>query len=165
MSMMVKQVIDPKWPLKGKGVQLAQWARAADDRLSAIYAAMDELVQRTRTIEGRRFSLMVNKLRDARQLRWRFMAVTEGSAGRHATWDKIELLLPEFSAVLAQWYGEANELALVLNHQEQVARYECKTVQRLLQGRARIKTQVYTGEVGRGAGGGRQRGFLAQQSK
>lgn len=157
MTEMVKQVIDPKGPLKGKGVSLAQWERQARDHLTQIYADMDELVQRTRAIEGRRFGLMVNKLRAARQLRWRFMSTKEGGTGRHATWERVEQLLPELSPVLAQWYSEINEQAVVLNHQEQVARYECKTVERLRNGRPLRQPVKFNGDIGRGVGGGRPR--------
>lgn len=154
-GMMVKQVLDPKGPLKGKGGALAQWRREAEDRLAAFYRQMDDLAQQTRAVEGRRFGLMVYKLRDARQLRWRFTSVSEGTVGRHATWERIEALLPDFSPVLAQWYRDMHDLALVLNHQEQVARYEIKTINRLIAGRPRVDVKSYRGDLGRGFGGGR----------
>jgi hypothetical protein len=154
--MMVKHVIDPKGLLKGKGGALAQWRKEAEDRLAAFYRQMDDLAQQTRAVEGRRFGLMVYKLRDARQLRWRFTSVSEGTVGRHATWERIETLLPEFSPVLAQWYRDMHDLALVLNHQEQVARYEIKTIDRLMAGRQMVELKSYRGYLGRDFCGGRR---------
>lgn len=153
----VNQVMDPKGLLKGKGAGLAQWDREARDRLAAVRADMAQLAEATRTIEGRRFGLLVNKLRDAQQLRWRFTSVVDAGASRHTTWQRVEALLPTLSPVLAQWYREVNELALILNHKEQVARYEVKTTARLLEGLPRTERLNFTATVGRGFGGGRPR--------
>lgn len=152
----VIQMLDLKGPLKGKGAYLAQWRRDAEDRLAEIYAQMEELAQRTRVVEGRRFSLQVHKLRNAKQLRWRFGSAAEGVASRHATWERIAQLLPEFNQVLASWYESLNELAQVLNAQEQVLRYECKTVQRLTTGAVmKIRVRAFEGEMGHGVAGSR----------
>lgn len=154
---MVKPMIDPKGPLKGKGVSLAQWDRDAKDQLAQIRAEMVELMELTRTIEARRFGLMLYKLRAAHQLRWRFTSkLDNGGQGRHATWEALQPLLPQLSPVLASWYEEVNALAVVLNHKEQVARYQCKTVQRLLDGKVTKDLRLH-GTVGRGVGGGRPR--------
>lgn len=154
---MVDQMIDPKVPLKGKGGALAQWRREAEDRLAAMYRQMDDLARQTRAVEGRRFGLMVYKLRDARQLRWRFTSVSEGTVGRHATWERIDAILREFSPVLAQWYRDMHDLALVLNHQEQVARYELKTINRLMAGHHGVELKSYRGYLGRDFRGDRHK--------
>jgi hypothetical protein len=143
-------VHDLKGPLKGKGGTLAQWRREADKQLRDIWAAMDELALECSTIVGRTFGLKVYPVRDGRQLRWRL------TSGRHATWDRVEPLLVSLAPGLAQWYQQAQEVAQILNHREQVARYELKTVDRLINGSSR-QPRPYRGEVGRGAGGGRKR--------
>lgn len=146
----VKQVIDLKGPLKGKGGSLAQWRADTEARLAEVYAEMAQLSAESKSIEGRRFGLNVYTLRIARQLRWRMTNST------HATWTKIEPLLPSLSPGLAQWYRQAQEVAQILNHREQVLRYELKTVERLISVGARVPL-AYRGSVGRGIGGGRPR--------
>lgn len=124
----VNQVYDHKGPLKGKGGALAQWQREATDRLAQVHVAMERLAQSTQTVEGRRWSLFLHRSRgEARQARWRMRSARR----EHTTWERIEPLLLELPPSLAQWYVEANELAQVLNHREQVVRYEVKTVRRL----------------------------------
>lgn len=146
----VKQVIDLKGPLKGKGGSLAQWRDDTLARLQEVYAAMGELSLESKSVEGRRFGLNVYTLRDARQLRWR---MTNSS---HATWAVIEPMLSDMAPGLAQWYRQAEQVAQILNHREQVLRYELKTVDRLATVGART-AQSYRGTVGRGVGGGRPR--------
>jgi hypothetical protein len=145
----VNQVIDLKGPLKGKGGSLAQWGTDCETRLQEVYAAMAQLAGESASIEGRRFGLHVYKLRDARQLRWRL------TNSRHATWKTVEPMLGGLSPGLADWYRQAEEVAQVLNHREQVLRYEFKTVQRLKTVGARGAHYSYTQTVGRGVGGGR----------
>jgi len=138
----VKQVIDRKGPLKGKGGALAQWRREALERLASVHQAMDSLAQTVRGVKGRRWNLNVYTLRaKARQLRWR----ETGAERRHALWERIEPELSQLPPGLAQWYRETEELAQILNHKEQVARYELKTVARLLNGKPRV-ARTYTGE-------------------
>ena len=128
MVVSVKQVIDDKGPLKGKGGALAQWQREATDRLAQVHVAMERLAQSTQSVVGRRWGLYLYRLREpARQVRWRMRS----ARWEHTTWERIEPLLTELPPGLAQWYVETNELAQVLNHQEQVVRYELKTVRRL----------------------------------
>ncbi|MBL8344910.1 MAG: hypothetical protein JNN03_05680 [Rubrivivax sp.] len=149
----VKPVVDPKGPLKGKGGSLAQWRADAHERLQQVYAAMHQLAAESRSIAGRSFGLNVNTLRDGRQLRWRM------TSGRHATWERIGPLLDAQPAGLARWYRQAQEQALILNHREQVLRYEVKTVDRLIALGAPREARAYRSIVGRGAGGGRPQGM------
>ncbi|MGM9489540.1 hypothetical protein [Ideonella sp. YS5] len=131
---MVKQMIDRKGPLKGKGETLAQWHREAGEKLAAVHRAMDALAQSVREVKGRRWNLNVYKLRTkAHQLRWR----ETGIGRRHSLWERIEPELSLLAPGLAQWYRETEEMAQILNHKEQVARYELKTITRLLEGRPR----------------------------
>lgn len=147
---MVKQVIDLKGPLKGKGGSLAQWLADTEDRLREVYSEMEQLALESRSIEGRAFAMYIYKLRDARQLRWRL------GTGSHATWAKVERRLADMAPGLAQWYRQAEEVAQILNHREQVLRYEIKTVQRLMTVGARpLRTGAYISKVGQGVGGGR----------
>lgn len=148
--MSVMQVCDAKGPLKGKGAGgLAQWRREVEDRLDAVRRDMEALAQESTGIASRRFGLKVYAVRDGRQLRWRM------TSGQHATWNVIEPQLRDVSLALAQWYRDAQELALILNHKEQAIRYELKTVIRLLEtGKPRASVS-YRASVGRGAGGGR----------
>ena len=53
----VKQVIDLKGPLKGKGGSLAQWRADTEARLAEVYAEMAQLSAESKSIEGRRFGL------------------------------------------------------------------------------------------------------------
>lgn len=145
----VNHVIDLKGPLKGKGGSLAQWRTECESRLQEVYAAMAQLASESASIEGRRFGLHVYKLRDARQLRWRL------TSSRHATWKTVEPMLAALPPGLADWYRQAEEVAQVLNHREQVLRYEFKTVERLKTVGARAAHYGYTQTVGRGVGGGR----------
>jgi hypothetical protein len=145
----VNHVIDLKGPLKGKGGSLAQWRADCETRLQEVYAAMAQLASESASIEGRRFGLHVYKLRDARQLRWRL------TNSRHATWKTVEPMLGVLSPGLSDWYRQAEEVAQVLNHREQVLRYEFKTVERLKTVGARGAHYSYTQTVGRGVGGGR----------
>ncbi len=137
---MVKQVIDLKGPLKGKGGSLAQWLKDTQDRLQGLYGEMDQLTRESRSIEGRAFAMYVYKLRDARQVRWRM------STGTHATWAKVEQRLRDMAPGLAQWYRRAEDVAQILNHREQVLRYELKTVKRLMTVGARpLRTKAAIG--------------------
>lgn len=145
----VKQVIDLKGPLRGKGGSLAQWRTECEAKLREVYAAMAQLSGEATSIEGRRFGLHVYKLRDARQLRWRL------TNSRHATWKTVEPMLSALAPGLAEWYRQAEEVAQVLNHREQVLRYELKTVERLKTVGARGAHYSYVQTVGRGVGGGR----------
>lgn len=130
----VTWVMDRKGPLKGKGGALAQWHRVAAHRLASVHGAMEALAQSTRAVQGRRWSLHVHKLRTpARQVRWREVSPTRP----HTVWERIEPQLSQLAPGLAQWYRETQEIAQLLNHQEQVARYEVKTVARLLGGRCK----------------------------
>ena len=144
----VNQVIDLKGPLKGKGGSLAQWRSDTECRLGEVYKAMAQLSEESKTIEGRQFGLHVYSLRDARQLRWRM------TNSKHATWAKVQVLLDQMAPGLAQWYRQAEEVAQVLNHREQVLRYELKTVERLITVGDR-RPISYVATVGRGAGGGK----------
>lgn len=145
----VNPLLDPKGPLKGKGESLAQWRTDAHERLQQVYAAMHQLAAESRSIAGRSFGLNVYTLRDGRQLRWRMIS------GRHATWERIEPMLDAQPAGLARWYRQAQDQALILNHREQVLRYEAKTVTRLIALGAARASRAYRSTVGRGAGGGR----------
>ena len=148
---LVKQVIDLKGPLKGKGATLAQWRDAVQERMAQTRGAMQALSLETKAIEGRRFALMVYSLRgQAQQLRWRM------TNSQHATWARIQPLLDTLPPGLARYYVQAEELAQILNHQEQAERYEIKTVVRLTDGRKRSAV-AYTSTVGQGIGGGRPR--------
>jgi hypothetical protein len=64
-------------------------------------------------------------------------------------------MLGVLSPGLSDWYRQAEEVAQVLNHREQVLRYEFKTVERLKTVGARGAHYSYTQTVGRGVGGGR----------
>jgi hypothetical protein len=131
---MVKQVIDRKGPLKGKGGALAQWHREAVEKLATVQQAMGALAQSARDVKGRRWNLNVYKLRTkAHQLRWR----ETGSSRRHTLWERIQPELAQLAPGLAQWYHETEEVAQILNHKEQVARHELKIITRLLEGRPR----------------------------
>ncbi|MFT3819796.1 MAG: hypothetical protein QM750_19660 [Rubrivivax sp.] len=145
----VKQVIDDKGPLKGKGWTVRQWRDDAQSRLDQIYAEMAILVAETSSIAARTVGLKLYSLRHARQLRWRF------TNGRHATWPQVEPSLAQMSPALAQWYREAQEAAQVLNHREQVVRYEIRTVERLLLYGKEREARPYKATVGTGFGGGR----------
>jgi hypothetical protein len=140
---MVKQLVDRKGPLKGKGGALAQWHREAVERLAAVHQAMDTLAQSVREVQGRRWNLNVYKLRTkAKQLRWR----ETGADRKHGLWERIERELSQLPPGLAQWYREIEEMAQILNHKEQVARYELKTVTRLLSGKPPREAREYVGE-------------------
>ena len=144
----VKQVIDLKGPLKGKGETLAQWRSDAVDRLAQVYRDMAVLAAESKTVEGRQWSLNVYILRDSRQLRWRM------TDSRHATWARIEPLMKSLPPGLVRWYTQADEVAQILNHREQVIRYEANTVERLMNRKLRVP-RAYVGDKGRGVGGGR----------
>jgi hypothetical protein len=149
-QVIVKQVIDLKGPLKGKGGSLAQWLKDTQGRLQELYAEMEQLTLESRSIEGRAFAMYVYKLRDARQLRWRL------ATGKHATWNTVQQRLSDLAPGLAQWYRQAEDVAQILNHREQVLRYEEKTVKRLMTVGARpLRTKSYSSSVGQGVGGGR----------
>ena len=102
-------------------------------------------------VEGRRFGLYVYGLRSGRQLRWRM------TNSAHATWERVEPLLDKVLEGLAQWYRQAQVVAQILNHREQVLRYELKTVERLSSAGGMRVPRDYRMSVGRGAGGGRPR--------
>lgn len=155
----VNQLFDSKGPLKGKGWTVRQWRQEAQDRLEQLYALMLELVAETDSIAGRSFGLRLYALRDARQLRWRFRQ------GQHATWARIEPQLAQMSPALAQWYRQAQESAQILNHREQVARYELKTVDRLINLGQDRAVKEYRSTVGRGFGGGRPGKMAAADSR
>lgn len=149
-DVIVKQVIDLKGPLKGKGGSLAQWLADTKARLQEVYGEMEQLALESRSIEGRTFAMYIYKLRDARQVRWRL------GTGSHATWAKVERRLADMAPGLAQWYRQAEDVAQILNHREQVLRYELKTVQRLMTVGARpLRADKSVGRVGQGVGGGR----------
>lgn len=132
-QMGVTQGVDRKGPLKGKGGALAQWHRQAAHKLATVHHAMQVLAQATREVQGRRWSLQVHRLRDtARQLRWREVSPPRS----HTVWECIEPELSQLAPGLAQWLRETQDSAVLLNHQEQVARYELKTIARLLGSRA-----------------------------
>jgi hypothetical protein len=140
---MVKQLVDRKGPLKGKGGALAQWHREAVERLEAVHQAMNTLAQSVRTVQGRRWSLNVYRLRtNAKQLRWR----ETGADRKHSLWDRVERELSQLPPGLAQWYREVEATAQILNHKEQVARYEMKTVMRLVKGKPPREAREYIGE-------------------
>jgi hypothetical protein len=153
----VSQVLDYKGPLKGKGGSLAQWEQDVTDRLAQLYQEMAQLADESTSIEGRRFGLKVYKLRASRQLRWRM------TTSAHATWKKVEPMLKDLGDGLAQWYRQAQEVAQILNHREQVLRYELKTVQRLATVGARAP-HAYRTTVGRGFGGGRPTNIVAENN-
>ena len=117
-----------KGPLKGKGVDLRQWLRLAEDRLADVHRQMIELRDETKMVDNRQASLDIYYLkhRDQRTLRWRL------SGGRHATWELVRPLLKSMNATDAQGYIEWNERAMILNVLEQSARYEMRSVQRLI---------------------------------
>lgn len=147
-EIVVNQVADLKGPLKGKGGSLAQWKDEVLDKLERLHAEMAMLSNESGSIQGRSFSLKVYSLRSSRQLRWRM------TSSKHATWSRIELLLPNLSPGLVDWYQAAQVVAQILNHREQVLRYELKTVERLMATGPRVARQ-YRSSVGRGVGGGR----------
>ena len=154
----VNQVIDLKGPLKGKGGSLAQWHGDVKARLEQVHQEMALLTSECRSIQGRTFGLYVYGLRTGRQVRWRM------TNGAHATWGRVEPLLAQLGGGLVHWYRQAQLLALVLNHREQVLRYELKTVLRLMAAANESdgscgarKAREYRMSVGRGAGGGRPR--------
>lgn len=143
---------DPKGPLTGKGPSLVRWRDDANTRLQRLHAEMEQLSAQSRSIAERSFGLMVYALRHGRQLRWRM------TSGRHATWERILPLLASQPAGLARWYRTAQDQALILNHREQVLRYEVRTVERLMELGQPRQPRSYMASVGRGAGGGRGRG-------
>lgn len=145
----VNQVFDDKGPLKGKGWTVRQWRDDARSRLEQVYSQMAELVAETDSIVGREFGLKLYALRDAKQLRWRF------TRGRHATWSSVEPALAQMAPALSRWYRQAQEAAQILNHREQVIRYELKTVDRLLNHGQDREARTYLTTVGKGFGGGR----------
>ncbi len=140
----------------GKGGSLPQWHDDVCERLQQVYQEMELLAVESKSIQGRRFGLHVYWLRSGRQLRWRM------TSGVHATWTRVAPLLAQTPDGLARWYRQAQLLALVLNHREQVLRYERKTVERLITAAdapgdlsgARVSRDYRMG-VGRGVGGGR----------
>ena len=140
-NVMVNQVLDMKGPLKGKGGSpLARWQSEASTRLASVHAEMEVLAQATREVPGRDWALNLYKQRgDAKQLRWRMRN------SRHSLWERIEPLLDQLPPGLAQWYREIQEQSDVLNHREQAARYELKTVIRLTEQKPR-RSRNYTGE-------------------
>lgn len=145
----VNLTADYKGPLKGKGGGLAHWRDEANARLQRLYSEMEQLSVQSRSLPERSFGLMVYGLREGRQLRWRM------TSGQHAIWERVEPLLAAQPAGLARWYRAAQDQAVILNHREQVLRYEVRTVERLLErGRPR-EARAYRGQVGRGVGGGR----------
>ncbi len=156
------QVIDLKGPLKGKGGSLPQWLADVSQRLEQVYQEMELLAVESKSIQGRRFGLHVYWLRSGRQLRWRM------TSGVHATWTRVAPLLNRMPEGLAQWYRQAQLVATVLNHREQVLRYERKTVERLITAAsapgdasgARV-SRAYRMGVGRGVGGGRPHKVLS----
>lgn len=155
----VNPVIDSKGPLKGKGASLAQWQAEVADRLEMLHLEMRDLAAESQGLQGRRFGLYLYSLRAGRQLRWRM------KTSQHTTWQRIEPLLADESPGLAQWYRQAQTAAVILNHREQIIRYELKTVQRLMAAGAAVRTLVPRDpktRVGRGAGGGRPRTRAAE---
>lgn len=118
-----------KGPLKGKGSDLRQWLKLAEARLADVHRQMNELRDETKTVEKRRVSLDVYFLRHRLQqsLRWRL------AGGKHATWELVKPLLQTMNASEAQAYSEWNTRAEILNALEQVARYEVRNVQRLME--------------------------------
>lgn len=122
-----------KGPLKGKGASpLARWQADAASTLARVHAEMEALARSTQDIPGRDWALGLYKQRaDARQLRWRMRD------SRHGLWERIEPLLCQLPPGLAQWYREVHEQSQVLNHREQAARYEVKSVARLSQQKQR----------------------------
>lgn len=121
----VKQVLDLKGPLKGKGGTLTQWRAEAAVRLAQIHRDMEVLAAGSKSIEGRTWSLNVYKARGSWQVRWRM------TNGQHTTWAAISALLATLAPGLARWYRLTEDAAQLLNHREQAARYEANTVARL----------------------------------
>ncbi|MBW8837794.1 MAG: hypothetical protein JF605_22865, partial [Burkholderia sp.] len=119
---------------------LAQWQSEAATRLARVHAEMEAVAQLTRDVPGRDFALNLYKQRgEAKQLRWRMRD------SRHSLWERIEPLLDELPPGLAQWYREVQQQSDVLNHREQAARYELKTVVRLVEQKPR-RSRSYIGE-------------------
>lgn len=106
---------------KGKG---AAWVSQARAQLAEIHAAMHALSKETRAIRGHDFTLVVHTRGKSGQkcLRWRL----SGTPPRHVTWEAIVSQVAALPTALAQWYRQANAAALVLNHQEMVARHELR---------------------------------------
>ena len=112
--------------LKGKGVELAQWHQESVTRLDTVRTRLEALAQSTTAVEGWRWCLTLHtSARGAWRLRWR------ANSWRTVPWHAIERDLQTLPVTLAQWYREANSEATVLNHREQAARYELKTILRL----------------------------------
>ncbi|KGM38747.1 hypothetical protein JY96_21535 [Aquabacterium sp. NJ1] len=101
----------------------------AEARLADVHRQMNELRDETKAVEKRRVSLDVYFLRHRLQqsLRWRL------AGGKHATWELVKPLLQTMNASEAQAYFEWNSRAEILNALEQVARYEVRNVQRLME--------------------------------
>ncbi len=118
-----------KGPFKGKGEAILLWHRESQDRLAQIHRDMAALRDETKAVPDRQFSVDLHCLRhrDAKSLRWRM------NSGAHMTWPRIVLLLARLPPSMVQWYWEVQARLLVINGQEQVARYEVKTAQRLIE--------------------------------
>lgn len=122
----VPQMWNDKGPLKGKGVELAQWHRESVNRLEAVRSRMQALAQSTVVVQAWRWCLTLHRSSlGAWRLRWRT------SAWRTALWQSIDQQLSTLPPGLAQWYRETHAQAIVLNCREQIARHELRAVLRL----------------------------------
>lgn len=127
-------LLSHKGPLKDKGVILARWDKDAEERLAQVRQEMKALAAYVVQIEAAPWILRLQTQRKvALQLLWR----ERGGQRQHFTWERIEPLLAQLPLGLAQWFWEIQEEVVILNHMEQVARYEHSTVQRVKAGRFR----------------------------
>lgn len=118
-----------KGPFKGKGEALLQWQQELQDKLAQIHRDMAALRDETKTVPDRRFSVDLYCLghRSSKSLRWRL------NSGAHMTWPRIVPLLSHLPPSMVRWYWEVQARLLLINGQEQVARYALKTAERLIE--------------------------------
>ena len=118
-----------KGPFKGKGEELAQWHREAQDRLARLYRDMAVLRDETKTVADRRFSVDLYSLshRNSKSLRWRM------NSGQHMTWGRIVPLLADMPPSMVQWYREVQARMVFINAQEMAARYQVRLAEQVLE--------------------------------
>lgn len=118
------------YPFKGKG-QVAARIGNLEQGIGLLRESMELLVQRTKDVRHRTFSLCLIRQNGAEKLLWRLGTVKNGP---RRVWRDVGLqqMLAQQPVKMREWYGEINSQVLVLNMQALNLRREIKLMERLL---------------------------------
>lgn len=101
------------------------WERDVLDRMEAVHQAMARLADESRGIGGWQFALAAVRQGNGRLMRWRARRTS------YSPWARVEASLATLPWPLAQWYRQAQDLAVELNHRDRALRFELGVARRL----------------------------------